>query len=195
METDCNGWASSRGLGEAARKIFEYEVSATDLRDVARRYARRRATASHADDVVNSVLTDTLSAVISWDPQRVTLRKHVLDAIKSRLRHDRLRRKRFVHESLSSPSVCHEVERRLGGPAGQPESSQVVGWLRMQSSRDACMLKILDLFEEGVFEERRLLERLGVDKLAYRAARKRLRRLVEWMPNALKTNASATSAS
>jgi hypothetical protein len=84
-----------------------------ELIEAAERYARmqsikvglvRHVDGNYAEELVQDILDDTFFGVIAWDPERVSLKKHVYDAIKSRTRHA------YVH-SLKFRALRMDVSR------------------------------------------------------------------------------------
>src|SRR5262245_2083523 len=79
----------------AYEEQFEAPEFGTSVRRWARNAAARVARVEkidqrmYAEDLLQGILADTLDGEIRWDPSRVSLLKHVFDAIRSRARHAR----------------------------------------------------------------------------------------------------------
>jgi hypothetical protein len=172
-----------------------------DLRMRAKRFARSRArfvarAGGRGDDLyvaelVQDVLTDTLFGVLTWDPAGVPLQVHVLGAIRSRTKNDRIRALRFRHHSIdamgagdSSAAMC-EVESSLAAmhSAPSPESltfsGEVLEHVRGLAAEDAAILRILDAVEAGASEPCEIMSIASMSEKTYKKARLRLGRVVD----------------
>lgn len=182
---------------------FEVQFSERDFGEYAKRYARSRARlVAHAGrnvdelyarELVQDVLDDTLEGVLAWDPARVSLKKHVLDAIKSRTRHDYVQALRFKHESFDTnvPSATLlAAETALGEQ--QVEQAQlveaaaaVVDALRSIAAQDPDVLVLIDAYSQDATKKIDVMRVTGFSSKRYEAARKRMRRLVRQLPEEL----------
>lgn len=152
---------------------------------------------AYAQGLVQDVIDDTLEGTIAWDPQRVTLAKHVRDAVKSRSRHQYRRALRDRHVSLDgkgallvddATAVAHRETA-----AEQAERARCVAAvlerIRASAGDDVEVVKLLDAMERGAETRGEILHVAGLTKLQYDAARKRLDRLIETLPSQLITHA------
>src|SRR5687767_594744 len=61
-------------------------------------------------DLVMSVLNDTFTGVLYWDPAGASLATHVIVAIRRRARHLREHAARYRHEPIDSERVAADIE-------------------------------------------------------------------------------------
>lgn len=147
---------------------FEKQSSVRGFEEKLKRFARMRANmVAHAgkrvDDfyareLVQDAIDDTLDGVLAWHPERVSLEKHLLDAIRSRTRHDYVQAERFPHHSFDATSapeaLMADVESSLAAEQGATASSDVVTAadralveLRRVAANDADVL--IPAFQKG----------------------------------------------
>lgn len=174
--------------------------------DACWRYAERRGRwLSHvrkvdpdafAMEIVQDIIDDTLRGQISWDPARVTLRKHVLDAVRSRARHQYRRALRRRHHSLDDGGeamlddlAVRDHEDALEKAQRLQAAAEVVATIRKRAAGDVEVLLLLEAFEQGATSRAEVLHEAELTKLQYDAARKRLDRLLETLPHSLITQA------
>ncbi len=175
--------------------------------DAAWRYAERRGRMvehvqkldpeAYGLELVQDIIDDTLEGTIVWDPKRVTLIKHVRDAIKSRSRHDYIRAYRRRHISLAGRGerqLEHQVaishrETDVEQAERRQSASEVIDRIRETAAGDIEVERILDAIEQGAAVRAEILHIAGLTKLQYDAARKRLDRLIETLPSQLVTQA------
>lgn len=165
----------------------------------ARRYARtqcrkvalvRAIDESFAVEMVQDIIGDTMLGVIAWDPDRVSLKKHVLDAIMSRSRHAYVHALKF--RPLQLEAVVDEAERKLEEEhapliAAIAFAEEVLRTLRTYVSPDDSELnRILDAYEQGVTKRFDVLRLTKLSAKQYDAARHRLKRLVDLLPATLR---------
>jgi hypothetical protein len=178
-------------------EAFERQLD-DSLYDAAWRYAGRRAAfvgrvrkidEGYAQGLVADIIEDTLAGVISWDPERVELRKFVLDAIKSRTRHDYLRARRQRHFSLDDGGMAaldrvaaleHETEPEKAERLQAVDAT--IAAVRTAAADAPDVLRLLDAYENGAETRAEVLQMTGLTKLQYDAARKRLDRILEDLP-------------
>jgi hypothetical protein len=171
-----------------------------ELIEFAKRYAGvqsrkvklvRHVDESYAEELVVDVLGDTLLGVIAWSPERVSLKKHVLDAIKSRTRHDYVRALKFRPVRLDEPEVMAEVELQ-GLVTAQTDAmvtgvcEAVIDALRDLAKGDEDVLLMLDAMLQLATKKRDVMKVTGMNHKRYDAARKRLHRLTLQLPASLR---------
>lgn len=182
---------------------FEREASAPGFEEKLRRYARMRANmVAHAGrridelyvrELVQDALEDTLAGVLAWHPERVTLDKHLFDAIRSRTRHDYVQALSFPHTSFdaasASRSLAADVESSLAAAETAPASpdvraaaSRAVTELRRLAAHDADVQRLLDAYVEDAVKKVDVMRVSGLTSKRYEAARKRMHRLVLQLP-------------
>lgn len=162
--------------------------AATQSRKVA---AVRTLEPTYIDDLVEDVLGDTLRGKIRWDPKRVSLKKHVLDAIQSRTRHDYVRALRFKPLRLSQKSVRLEAESALEAEHAHAETVSRVCAAALQALRDLAaddreVQLLLDAFSQLATKRHEVLKLTGLKPKQYAAARKRMKRLTDQLPASLR---------
>lgn len=177
--------------------IESFTKQCTDeLRLKAKRYAGRRAryvgsAGGYVDDyyvreLVQDALTDTLLGVLAWDPAASPLENHVLDVIKSRTRHDRIRSKRYrrlAFDSSEGSSARGEIEGTLrldrdSDPNAARFAEDVLAHLRGLARTDCPVLCLLDALAGGAQTKTEIMETANMSAKTYRNARDRLSRLV-----------------
>lgn len=140
----------------------------------------------YAADLLHQILVDTLDGVIAWPPPHITLQKHVMDAIKSRTRHDAHRAHRFRHQPLDR--ATHErlsAERRAEQEATAQLAStagRVIDAFRVLAGSDPPVLALLDAYEADVTKREDVLRFTGLTVEQYDAARARMRRMRDRLP-------------
>src|ERR1041385_4398970 len=200
------------GGGEVASPTFEpskewldiyLEQATTELIKAAKRYARlhakkvrfvRHVPDWYEDEMVLNVLEDTLFRKIKWDPERVSLKKHVLDAIKSRTRHDYVRALKFTPLRLDDPGVMHAAENHLVQTTTvntmvSAVCATTITQLRELAGDDADVHLVIDALIQLVTKKRDILKLTGLTTRRYEAARKRLHRLTLKLPASLRETA------
>lgn len=161
-------------------------------------HARKLDPDLYATELVQDILDDTLQGAIAWDPARVSLKKHVYDAIKSRSRHHYLRAIRLRHLSLDDDFTARLVDEQTAIYTRETEIEKaerlqsvasVIDLVRERVADDPEMQRIFDAYDRGCVSRAEILEVAGLTKLQYDAARKRLDRLIEELPSQLITRA------
>jgi len=171
------------------------------LYDIGRRFAARRAAVVarcggvvddyYVRELVANVISDTAAGVLRWDPAVQSLEAYVLDAISRRANHDCSRALRYRHVAvdLFDPEtprpLIEEVETKLAEAAPGLWYGSELGRLERATRlreragpKDAHVLLVLDAFEAGAMTKSDVLHFTGLSDKEYRAARKRLIRLV-----------------
>jgi hypothetical protein len=173
-----------------------------DLRKRLQRFARSRArvvarAGGRADELyvaelVHDALTDTLLGVLAWDPAVVTLEAHVFGAVRCRTKNDRIRARRFRHQSIDAADaagVMSEVESTLAASqqAPSPESlafsAEVIAQLRDLAGNDRDLQRIADAIAQGATTPREIMSVGKLSEKTWRKARLRLARVVEQLSN------------
>ena len=188
--------------------IEAFEAQATDdLYLRLKRYARARARlvahagrpidAQYANDLVQDAIGDTFDGLLAWDPERVTLERHLQCAIHSRTRHDYVHAIRFRQEriDLGGRKVLTEVETTLARARGEPEETgaRVLAELSQLAVRDPDVIEMLRLFGEQVIKKDDIVRETGWNTKRYQATRKRMLRLVQQLPNDVREAAMASA--
>jgi hypothetical protein len=142
---------------------------------------------TYIDDLVEDVLGDTLRGELRWDPKRVPLKKHVLDAIKYRTRNDYVHALKYRSLRLDDKHVLAAAEATL---EMQHEHARVVSRvcaaaleaLRELAGNDRDVQLLLDAFSQLAVKRHDVLRVTGLKPKQYDAARKRMKRLTEQLP-------------
>jgi hypothetical protein len=212
MATQRRGRAARQPVtrSEQWEQAFEEQLLAPNFLERMRAFARGRARLVsryrkvdeyYASELVQDVLDDTWEGVLTWDPARVDLEKHVMDSIQSRSRHDCLHAKRFHHESLDNEGSQALVEIQLGEEQARREerealrrvSDAIMAALRSLAADDPEVLLLVDAYEQHAIKKVDVLEVTGLTSAQYKAARERLRRLRDHLPQHLYISASRHS--
>jgi hypothetical protein len=189
-------------------QAFTEQMAEPTFYDAAWRYAERRGRMvqhvqkldpeAYGQELVQDIIDDTLEGTIVWDPKRVTLLKHVRDAIKSRSRHHYHRACRRRHHSLAYSGIEAKVDEHTAAAHRETEveqaerrrhANEVLDRIRNAAAGDVEVERILDAHERGAETRAEILHVAGLTKLQYDAARKRLDRLIETLPSQLITHA------
>ncbi len=196
---------SEQGIAELKRQLEPPRV----LRSI-RQYAHRRkryverarkVDDRYADELIANVLADTVIGRIKWDPDRVCLKNHVMDAIQSRSRHDHDHGVKYHHDSIEDRS---DEDADLGASATAkfliatslpPESerlefgdivSKVFANLQQLAAGDDEVLQLLAAYRRLQLVAGDVLIFTGFSRAKYRAVRKRLMRLLAHLPDELR---------
>jgi hypothetical protein len=186
--------------------IEAFEAQATDeLYQRVKRYARVRARLVayggrvvdelYINDLVQDAIGDTFDGVLAWDPERVTLERHLQCAIHSRTRHDYVHALRFRQERIDTGArkTLAEVEVTLARTRGDPDDSgeRVIAELHQLAARDPDVIEMLRLFGDQVIKKDDIVRETGWNTKRYQATRKRMLRLVQQLPNDVREAALA----
>lgn len=176
-----------------------FTAQCTDqLYDVGRRFAARRAAVVarcggvvddyYVRELVANAISDTAVGVLCWDPAAQSLEAHVLDAISRRANHDCSRAIRYRHEAVdffdpeTPRALVDEVEAKLAeavpGVRSGSELERVTRLRELAGPEDEHVLLVLDAFEARATTKSDVLHFTGLSDKEYRAAQKRLMRLV-----------------
>jgi hypothetical protein len=168
-----------------------------ELIEAAHRYARTQARkvallrpidASYAAELVQDIVGDTVLGVIAWDPGRVPLKKHVLDAIKSRTRHAYVQALKF--RAVRIDKYVDEAERALAASRASEGDADVtrtaLRTIRDLAHDDREVILLLDAYEQLVTKRFDVLKLTKLTSKQYDAARHRLKRLVDQLPASLR---------
>ena len=181
----------------AWRNAFEAQLT-PDMMDEVTAYAARRAswieTATGirdpqlTEELVQNALGDTFARTVVWDPTRCELAMHLKGVIRSRCSHELERANVFVHVSIETEDenvVTDAMSANAvanGNVSSEPTVQEFNARLRFLAADDPPVLRLLDLYEEGI-SERRDVYRLGpMSPAAYHNAFRRLMRLVDSLP-------------
>ena len=160
-----------------------------------------RRTPKDADMMVRDAITDTLTRVVRWEPERVSLEQHLRLVMKTRSL-NRLRQvKRTPHKSMED-SVDGEitVAAASAARAARPQETieinevaqRVMSTVRERAAGDADVARLLDAYADGCCERGEVIARTGMTATAYVNARRRLDRMLAALPDEIEENVRDT---
>jgi hypothetical protein len=171
------------------------------LIEAAERYARmqsikvglvRHIDGAYAEELVQDILDDTFFGVIAWDPERVSLKKHVYDAIKSRTRHAYVHSLKFRALRMDvSRTALAAAEAALAHQQQQaPDdlarvTAQILDALSELAAQDHEVLLLLGAHRRLLTRKHDIIKMTGLSSKQYAAARRRLYRLTLQLPASL----------
>lgn len=183
---------------EAWIDAFDQQYSDA-LTELVNSYAARRVGGTrkgstrdgYARELVLTALGDTLMGKARWDPDTKSLRDHLWDAIKRRTLADWERAGRFPQASIDTlpdrpSSIRDEAERTLrargADTGGQEFAAETLAELRRCAARAPDVLALLDALQHEPTSRTEILVLTGFTPREYRAARRRLNRIVAALP-------------
>lgn len=190
--------------------LIERELTERFLVEVTR-YAERacgrllsiedRKDPQYAMELVHAAIVDTCDGIRSWDPARVTLRRHFEQTINSRVWHEceRARRRRHVAfdamtDSQDENAIAVEMSLRHDDARARPEGrlaqrdvrERLFAALRMMAAGDAEVMALLRAYEAGDVRRDEAVGWLGWEVQTYVNVRRRLDRMVRRIPGELR---------
>ena len=160
-----------------------------------------RRTPDDARMMVQDVITDTLTRVVAWDPNRVELETHLRLVMKTRSLNRLKQVKRVPHKSMEDSQDGEQTVAAVSAAATfLPHISLEIGEVAagvMSSARalagtDDAVLAILSAYEAGCSERAEVMARAGLGVSAFVNARRRLDRLLAGLPDELQDNVRDT---
>jgi hypothetical protein len=144
--------------------------------------------AYYAHELVQDALGDTLTGLLRWNPDAVSLEGHLCSRIRSRARHARQAAAsgRFASldhepEGERGRAILADVETALShrarGASTRSYAQRVMAHVRALAVADLDVLAILHAIESGAEDRVAILSATGLSAKAYRNARLRLCRL------------------
>jgi hypothetical protein len=193
----------SARTSQAVEAAFR-EQATDELSRRALRYARQRAALLrragrridnlYARELVQDALTDTWAGVLTWDPAKRSLLKHVLDVIRYRSWKDAKWVRRSPHLSLDvhdeAAAITAEASHQLAVQAHVEPfmiselTAVVVTELQRLADGDRAATA-LEAWAEGVVGRSEVMRHTGMSRQEYRVARSRLTYLVRELPSSL----------
>lgn len=164
-----------------------------------RRYGLRRAAAYH-EELVQDALGDLVEGRIAWAPARNRLADHVCDVIRYRVRDEKRsageRRAWLPLEGRASSSVLDAEDLRVLTPdalllraQAQAVARRVAECLNGLASSDDEVHRVLTCYCAGIDDRQAICGITGMSVHSYHNARRRLVRLADRLPLALRTMA------
>ena len=195
---------AANGPSKAWRAAFDAQLT-PDLMDDVTAYAAKRAgwieqrtgrrDPGLIEEMVQDAIGDTFAAVVAWDPDRFPLSLHLKTVIRSRLSHEIERLEAYEHvdvtdtpeaelseamETASSTSARADLDRY----ADDFETR-----LRELAVDDDPVLRLIDCYRDGITERREVCRITKMSTTTYHNAHRRLKRLVENLPDNLRASA------
>ena len=193
---------------QATPKMFErlHRAARTRLRTFAGPTGHVKK--ADVEDVVASVIKDTLDGNLTWNPDKESLEQHLLDAVRFRVRDEWLRDQPHLHGPIDEDDTVESIaERAAAGavvpaPLESPVTSEretriksvhdeVIAWLKPRVADKPEVLRLLELYMQGITDRDEVVREGGMDETTYHNARRRLGRLVQDMPAKLRAAALA----
>jgi hypothetical protein len=158
------------------------------------------------DDVVASVIADTLDGTLGWDPNKESLEDNLVDAVRFRARDKWEREQAQLHVPLAEDEYDYSVTELAAVGTAVPTQSpsptrcdrarqikvahdKVIEWLRPRASDKPDVLCLLGLYLDGIVEREEVMREGGMSESTYHNARRCLGRLVRRMPAKLRAAA------
>lgn len=185
---------------------FERQSTAKGFETKLKRFARmranmvalagRRVDEFYVEELVSDAIADTLAGVLAWHPERVSLDKHLVDAIGSRTRHDYVQALRRPHLSIdlgdAEPSLLADVEAALAETRTEADTdlrsatARALHEIRSVAVNDNDVLRLVDAYVAGVEKKTDVRLESGLSSKRYEASRKRLHRIVRDLPTEIR---------
>lgn len=152
------------------------------------------------EDLVHDAITDTFAGTVAWEPSRCSLALHLKSVIRSRVTHELERAEQFEHVAIGS---VHEedVSNAMAATARSTTGGELDRYaddferrLRDLAAGDDGALALIELYRQGVTEKREVCLLAKMKAADYHNAHRRLKRLVEKLPENLRTAAIAEMA-
>lgn len=160
-----------------------------------------RSTADDARSMVQDAITDTLTRVVTWEPERVGLETHLRLVLKTRSLNRMKQAKRTPHKSMedshdgeltiAAASAAAITRPHLALEIGEVATG-VMASVRERAGGDHGVVALLDAYGEGCSERAEVLERSGMTVAAFVNARRRLDRMLAGLPEEMNENVRDT---
>jgi hypothetical protein len=191
------------------RATFNAQLTKAVMDDVVAYVAKRASWIEHQAgrrapglirEMVQDAIGDTFTGVVTWDPKRCSLAFHLKTVIRSRLAHELERAEAYNHVSTDvlSEEALSEAMAAVAPPASKPELVEYVDelavQLRAEAGDDRHVLALIDCYCDGITERRDVCRATRMTARAYHNAHRRLKRLVENLPEPLRRAALELAA-
>jgi hypothetical protein len=190
--------AFERGLTEP---VLERLLSFAKRRVAMLAKAGIRRTADDAKSMVQDAITDTLTRVVTWEPERVGLETHLRLVIKTRSLNRMKQAKRTPHKSMedsldgeltvAAASAAAITRPHLALEIGEVATG-VISSVRERAGSDHRVVSLLDAYSDGCSERAAVIERTGMSVAEFVNARRRLDRMLAGLPDELHDNVRDT---
>lgn len=152
------------------------------------RFVERVGGACCVDDLIQDAIDDTYRGVLAWNPAVIRLLDHLRWVIKARTNKVVRRARRFPHGELEPGDellLGFEAEKRQ---AVRRRAQEVLDAFRHLAADDEHVLLLLAAYEESQTRRGEVLAFTGLTRPQYMAARHRLARMRNDIPNRLFSN-------
>jgi len=128
-----------------------------------------------AQDLLADVLGDTYTGTLTWNPERVPLRMHLISEVKRRFGRERraAARQRVLDDHVAYVDVG---EPSSGDVPAHVDPAALLDDVCRRAAGDTEVQQLISLYLEGATRKRHAL-RHGMSDATYRNARRRLKRL------------------
>lgn len=147
------------------------------------------------EELVQDALADTFARVVAWEPNRCPLALHLKTVIRYRVIHELERDENFHHVAIENAAE-DEVSAAMAATAAPTTGAHLDRFaddfdrrLRKLAAGDEGVLTLLELYREGITEKRDVCRVAKMKAAEYHNAHRRLKRLVEKLPENLRTAA------
>ena len=201
--------ADGGGVGPtvAWRAAFKAQLT-SDMMDDVTAYAAKRASWIEyqtgirdpllLEEMVQNAIGDTFAQVVTWEPARCPLALHLKSVIRSRCAHDLDRGDEYERTAIDTTNEAEVSDaiaiRATGGAQIDRYVDEFTARIRVLAADDEPVLRLLELYLEGVTERRDICRSGPMSKSTYHNAFRRLSRLVEDLPQTLVAAARAAMA-
>jgi hypothetical protein len=150
-----------------------------------------RRTADDARAMVQDAITDTLTRVVTWDPQRVTLEKHLRLVIRTRSLNRLKQVRRVPLKSMEDSqdgelTVAKVAEATWMSPTESVEmgevAAEVVAEVVERAKEVPQVLALIQAYQAGCQGRAEVIEHTGMSLQEFVNARRRLDRLLAALP-------------
>jgi hypothetical protein len=160
-------------------------------------YETGRRRPGTVEDMVHDALADTFAGVVTWKPERCTLAMHLKSAIRTRLSHEIDRADHYKHVRMQdmSDSAATAVIALDAAPSTTGHKNrfaeEFTAKLRELAAGDEPVLQLVECYLAGIVERRKVCRSTGMTTTTFHNADRRLHRMVEKLPEELRTAALA----
>lgn len=155
----------------------------------------RRRDPGLVEELVQDALVDTFAGVVTWEPARCSLALHLKSVIRSRVSHELDHAESYPHDDIDDASE-HDVSDAMSARALPSAGNDLDRYadefetrLRELAKDDDAVHRLIDSYRDGITERRAICRVTRLTASAYHNAHRRLKRLVENLPENLRTAA------
>ncbi|MGE3761846.1 MAG: hypothetical protein AB7L94_06325 [Kofleriaceae bacterium] len=188
---------ASKPFAPTEQWLRKYRAQATtDLIASLNRYARTRAFAVgaagrkvddyYARELVVDALSDTWFGVVRWDPEKSSLRHHIVRTIDGRSDKHRKQAEKRPHDAIGDDTENARTAEAEASEQTDDETARVrrrdasekMAAIRALAANDAPLLRILDAIAAGCETKKEVLAHARMRSSTYQNAYARLRRII-----------------